>query len=217
MFFALAHLLDIDFEQRRVRVDRFVEELLSLRIDHERPQRGQVEAGHGDRLIGQLLQTVEQRRIADQALDQVGVGVELTLNLQLGVDELLQGEVATGGLHFSGLANEPRSQVEVVDAAPVGQSDGVHSGSDDPLKLLELLGRDGKDLVDGFSDGDFAEVVAAVVLDELKNGLGVSGLKRSERFRGFRLESEVSGDGLSHLFADQLDEDETGSADEDFG
>ena len=51
---------------------------------------------------------------------------------------------------------------------------------------------------------------------ELKTGLGVSGLERSERIRSFRFESEVSGDGLGDLFSDQFDEDEARSACQDF-
>jgi hypothetical protein len=71
--------LYIDFEQGRVRVDRLVEELLRLRVEDERPQRGQVEAGDGQRGLRQLLQPAEQGRIPVEALDQVGVGVELAL------------------------------------------------------------------------------------------------------------------------------------------
>ena len=76
-------LFDINFEQRRVSVYGFVKKLLSLRIDDERPQRGQVEAGDGDRALGQLVEAVQQSWISDQTLDQVGIGVELPLHLQL--------------------------------------------------------------------------------------------------------------------------------------
>jgi hypothetical protein len=75
-------LFDINFEQRRVSVYGFVKKLLSLWIDDERPQGGQVEAGDGDGVLGQLLQTVQQGWISDQAFDQVGIGVELSLNLE---------------------------------------------------------------------------------------------------------------------------------------
>ena len=64
-------------------VNGFVKKLLSLRIDDERPQRGQVEAGDGDAVLGQLLETIQQSWISNQALDQVGIGIELSLNFEL--------------------------------------------------------------------------------------------------------------------------------------
>ncbi len=96
------------------------------------------------------------------------------------VNEFLECKVSTSGLDFSGLANQPRSQVELVEAAPVLKANRVYSRSDDTLELLELLRCNGKDLVDGLANGDLTKVVAAVVLNEFKYGLSVSGLDRSE-------------------------------------
>ena len=199
-----------------MRVDRFVEELLRLRIDQQRPQRDQVEADHRDRPGRQLLQPGEQGRVSNQALDQVGVGVELALDLQLSVDEFLELEVAAGGLHLSRLTHQPRGQVALVDGGPVLESDAVDSRTDDSLKLLELLRGDGKHLVDGIADGDLLEEVAAVVLNELKHSLGISGLERTQGLSSLGLQPEVTGDGLSDLLTDQLDQDKAGSAGQRF-
>ena len=64
----------------------------------------------------------------------------------------------------------------------------------------------GNDLVDGIADGDGFEVMGAVVLDELQQGVAVADLDLGGRLSGLRVQFDVSGHGLGAFVSEDLDE-----------
>ena len=72
--------------------------------------------------------------------------------------------------------------------------------------VLHVVLGNGNDLVDGIADGDGFEVMGAVVLDELQQGVAVADLDLGGRLPGLRVQFDVSGHGLGAFVSEDLDE-----------